>query len=128
MSRFPDPGRPPLATRADVLYLAALAGTALLAGGHPVGSAREVAIRFPGGVRREPFVPGRIAVDGPLGTSVLELDPAGGVRFVASPCPGQDCVRMGRVAGAGTALACLPNRILVELGGGASGGLDAVTR
>jgi len=67
-------------------------------------------------------------VAGPLGESVLLLDPQG-VRFLSSPCPLQLCVRSGRVARPGAVAACLPNRVAVRiLGGVRQEAVDAVGR
>ena len=48
----------------------------------------------------------------------------GAVRFAASDCPGQDCVRLGP-ASAG-ALACAPNGVIVSLGSGSRGEVDSI--
>lgn len=121
---------PPMATWWDLPFLAALVlGTLLLARVMVGGLPAEILVRAPGETRR--WSPGdrRVEVAGPLGTSVLELDSRGGVRFLSSPCPGDLCVRQGRVDRAGAALVCVPNQVLVELvGAPAEDGLDGVTR
>lgn len=118
----------PLATWADGIFLSAWVVGALWVAGSGTGPAREVVLRSPSGVRREALVPGTLTVAGALGPSTVEVDPGGGVRFTSSPCPGKDCIRMGRIASAGAALACLPNRVVVELEGGGGPVLDAVSR
>jgi len=58
----------------------------------------------------------RIEVHGPLGDSVVEIK-NGRVRFVSSPCRGQQCVHTGWLAHAGELAACLPNGVLVSIEG-----------
>ena len=58
----------------------------------------------------------RLTVHGPLGDSVIEIKD-GRVRFVSSPCRGQQCVHTGWLARAGELAACLPNRITVNVQG-----------
>ena len=41
----------------------------------------------------------------------------GEIRFFASDCPGQDCVRCGALTKAGQAAACVPNQTLIALRG-----------
>lgn len=40
------------------------------------------------------------------------------VRFSASSCPDQVCVRTGTLTRAGQTAVCLPNRVIVRLSGG----------
>lgn len=56
-----------------------------------------------------------IEVEGPLGTTVVEVE---GTRahVVSSPCPDKICIRMGWLERAGDYSACLPNRVLLEVG------------
>jgi len=61
------------------------------------------------------LVPDRILqVHGPLGDSVIEIK-ASRVRFLKSPCRGQQCVHSGWLDAAGELAACLPNRISIQL-------------
>jgi hypothetical protein len=62
-----------------------------------------------------------IAVDGPLGDTVVELR-GKLVRVVASPCTGQNCVAAGAIRGHGQWIACLPNRVMVSVQAGGSFG------
>ena len=45
----------------------------------------------------------------------------GEVRFLASDCEGQDCVRCGALTKTGQAAACVPNKTLIALKGAADG-------
>ncbi len=45
----------------------------------------------------------------------------GEIRFLASDCPGQDCVRCGALTKTGQAAACVPNKTLIALNGAADG-------
>ena len=58
----------------------------------------------------------RITVPGPLGASVVQIEP-GRVRVASDPRPRQLCVKQGGLSHAGDAALCLPNQISVELVG-----------
>jgi hypothetical protein len=60
---------------------------------------------------------GRFSVEGILGESLLEVRD-GSVRFVDSPCPGRYCIHTGWISLTGQVAACLPNGVVVEIGGG----------
>ncbi|MDR0669000.1 MAG: NusG domain II-containing protein [Treponema sp.] len=62
-----------------------------------------------------------IAVDGPLGDTVVELRERR-VRVVSSPCTGQNCVAAGAIRGHGQWIACLPNRVMVSVQAGGTSG------
>ena len=108
------------------LLLANLAALGAVAGRGP-GSGIEIV--SPAGTRVVPFGAGRVAVEGPLGTTVVEVGPAG-ARVVSSPCPLQICVRTGTIRRAGQVAACVPNRVAVRVVGKGAGdaGVDAVGR
>jgi len=55
-----------------------------------------------------------LQVHGPLGDSVIEIKESQ-VRFLESPCTGQQCVHSGWLSAAGELAACLPNRISIQL-------------
>ncbi len=62
-----------------------------------------------------------IDVAGPLGTTKVEIQ--GKVaRVEDSPCANKTCIAMGGIASAGQWVACLPNKVLVRIEGGASDG------
>ena len=56
----------------------------------------------------------KLQVHGPLGDSIIEIK-ASRVRFIKSPCRGQQCVHSGWLETAGELAACLPNRISIQL-------------
>jgi hypothetical protein len=58
----------------------------------------------------------RIIVPGPLGNSVVEIEP-GRARVATDPSPRQLCVKQGWLSHAGDAALCLPNQLSVELAG-----------
>jgi hypothetical protein len=68
----------------------------------------------------------RLELDGPLGTSIVELD-GGAARFLASPCTGKICLRSGEIHRRGQWIACLPNGISLVIEGTENSGnkLDA---
>lgn len=60
-----------------------------------------------------------IAVDGPLGTTRIEIEP-GRARVAADPSPRQLCVKQGWLTQSGQAALCLPNQVSLEIRGHAS--------
>lgn len=58
-----------------------------------------------------------VAVRGRLGESHIELRD-GEVRFTDSPCVGRLCVHAGWLSRSGQVAACLPNGVVLEVGGG----------
>ncbi|HKK03635.1 MAG TPA: NusG domain II-containing protein [Gammaproteobacteria bacterium] len=58
-----------------------------------------------------------VAVRGRLGESRIELRD-GEVRFTDSPCVGRLCVHAGWLSRSGQVAACLPNGVVLEVGGG----------
>ena len=57
-----------------------------------------------------------IAVRGPLGDTVVEIH-GGQARVLSSPCAEQICVRSGAIARPGQWVACLPNRVILDIQG-----------
>lgn len=57
-----------------------------------------------------------IAVDGPLGTTRIEIEP-GRARVAADPSPRQLCVKQGWLTQSGQAALCLPNQVSIEIRG-----------
>ena len=82
------------------------------------GAPRQVVIRAGGQVFAEARWDARprISVPGPLGNSVVEIEP-GRARVAADPSPRQLCVKQGWLSHAGDAALCLPNQLSVELAG-----------
>lgn len=108
-------------TRAD--WIAVLLAAALLPGLYMRywgGEGPAEAVRIAASGQQDITVPlsgnRRFTVQGPLGESVIEIRD-GRVRFISSPCRGQQCVHSGWLAHAGDLAACLPNGILVTVTG-----------
>ena len=59
----------------------------------------------------------RIQVRGPLGTSTIEVQDRK-VRVVDSPGRRKLCVRQGWLSQSGESAICLPNQVVVQVGGG----------
>ncbi len=55
-----------------------------------------------------------VDLDGPLGQTRLVIDNQG-ARIVSSPCPRKICISMGSARHTGDLLACVPNRIMVNI-------------
>ena len=68
-----------------------------------------------------------VTVDGPLGETKVRIK-GGSVAIISSPCPNQYCVNMGESRSSGSALVCVPNEIIVRVGGNESKELDAISR
>jgi len=65
-----------------------------------------------------------VEVHGPIGITRVEVK-QGKIRIADSPCPNKLCVRQGWTERG--AIICLPNRVVVTIGGGATGGVDAIS-
>lgn len=66
-----------------------------------------------------------LRIAGPLGETLV-LIRGKSVRIVDSPCPNKTCIASGAISQPNQWIACLPNRVLVRVEGGASeGGVDA---
>ena len=68
-----------------------------------------------------------ISVNGPVGESRIQIK-AGKVSIISSPCPNHYCVKMGQTGAGGSALVCVPNEIIVRIGGDDQGKVDAISR
>jgi len=55
-----------------------------------------------------------VELQGPLGVTRLEIT-NGKARIVSSPCPYKVCVGMGEIHREGEIIACVPNRLLVQV-------------
>jgi len=119
-------------TRADRVVIAVLALMALaawpLATAVAGGSGGRVEITGPRGESVESLdVDARYAVEGTLGEVTVSVSD-GAVAVIDSGCPDHTCVRTGAVSAAGSVVACVPNRVVVRVGGAAAGELDARIR
>lgn len=119
-------------TRADRTLVVVLALVAALA--WPVvaavasHAASEVVISSPSGTSTSPLsADAKLTVDGILGPVVVSIE-GGAVRVVESGCPDQVCVRTGAVRTSGSVIACVPNGVVVRVGGGGGAELDARLR
>ncbi|MDR1463651.1 MAG: NusG domain II-containing protein [Azoarcus sp.] len=103
-------------------YLVAAAGIALCVyAGFNLwrgGAADGVIVRAGGKIFAEAKLsqPRRIAVPGPLGATVIEIEP-GRARVAADPGPRQYCVRQGWLSRAGAVAICAPNEVSLILTG-----------
>jgi hypothetical protein len=61
-----------------------------------------------------------VTVSGPLGDTLVEIQ-NGAARVISSPCANQTCVAAGRIHSPGQWAACLPNKVMVFIGGEAGG-------
>jgi hypothetical protein len=65
-----------------------------------------------------------VAVPGPLGDTVVQIR-RGQARVLSSPCPEKICVRSGAIARPGQWIACLPNRVFIDIQAGPRDAVDA---
>jgi len=91
------------------------------------GEARAV-VEGPGGEWIYPLDEDReIRIEGPLGGTMVRIE-SGSARIEDSPCPTKTCVASGALSRAGQWAACLPNKVLLRIeGGAADDGVDAAT-
>ncbi|MFH0957145.1 MAG: NusG domain II-containing protein [Pseudomonadota bacterium] len=68
-----------------------------------------------------------VTVVGPLGETKVRIK-RGRVSIISSPCPNHYCVNMGESNASGSALVCVPNEIIVRVGGDETKELDAISR
>ncbi|MDR2343065.1 MAG: NusG domain II-containing protein [Spirochaetaceae bacterium] len=64
-----------------------------------------------------------VVVPGPLGDTLVRIS-GGEARVVSSPCRGQTCVAAPPIGRRGQWTACLPNQVVISVGGGASSGTE----
>ena len=66
-----------------------------------------------------------VRIEGAAGYNILVIE-GGEVWLSEADCPNLLCVKTGKIRYAGQSIVCLPHKLAVRIGGGASG-LDAVT-
>jgi len=66
-------------------------------------------------------------IEGTLGDVVVRVAD-GAIRVEASGCPDQTCIHTGAVSSPGSVIACVPNRVVIRVGGRSDVGLDARIR
>ncbi|MHB1136299.1 MAG: NusG domain II-containing protein [Coriobacteriia bacterium] len=119
-------------TRGDRLLIAALVCMSLLA--WPLTAARadgqggQAFIAGPGGESAVSLSrDAEYHIAGATGDVVVHVS-NGAVRIAESGCPDQICVRTGAVSSPGSVIACVPNGVVVRVGGEGDGRLDARVR
>ncbi len=65
-------------------------------------------------------------VRGPLGDTIVVIRD-GAARVESSPCPDKLCVLAGAISRPGQWVACLPNKVMVRIGGSGAGKVDDVS-
>ncbi len=71
----------------------------------------------------------RVGVEGPLGTTFVEIDGEGHAAVVESPCPNKLCIQAGELSDHGGWWACMAQKGFVHIEGGKSSqpDVDATT-
>jgi len=95
-----------------LVLLATLYGLFWQSDGH--GAEAVVLVEGKRWARLNLFQDQELRVPGPRGESVIRVQD-GQVRFVASPCPTQQCVHQGWLSQGGEVAVCLPNRVSVQI-------------
>ncbi|MDO8847801.1 MAG: NusG domain II-containing protein [Coriobacteriia bacterium] len=119
-------------TRADriVIGILALVTVALwpLASAAATDDADRVTITCPAGETVVSLAEdAEYEIAGATGSVTVRIE-SGAVSVTESGCPDQTCVRTGAVTAAGSVIACVPNRVIVRVGGADRDGLDARIR
>jgi hypothetical protein len=119
-------------TRADRLVIAVVALAALvawpLASAVGSGAGAEALIAGPQGETTVPLASDHeYDIAGSSGTVTVSVAD-GHISVIESGCPDQTCVRTGAVSTAGSVVACVPNQVVVRVGGASPDGLDASVR
>lgn len=103
-------------------WLVVAAGLVLTVTAFPLlwrgGPAERAVLRLDGRVVAEYPLdqPRRVQVAGPLGTTVVEIQP-GRARVLADPGPRQYCVKQGWLTRANAVAICAPNHVSLSLAG-----------
>ncbi len=63
-------------------------------------------------------------VEGPAGSNTVEVE-RGRIRILRADCLDQICVHQGWISGGAVPIVCLPNRLVIQIGGGEEG-IDGV--
>ena len=119
------PSRPRFAD--GILLVLLIALTAFSPGLLPAKVVGELlTVRTPGQTTEIPLrIDGRHAVSGPLGIAYLVVE-KGRAHLENAPCPLKICEAMGSIDESGDLIVCLPNRIVVKVGGPEK--VDAISR
>ena len=67
-----------------------------------------------------------VHIDGELGTMEIEIAD-GKVRVISSPCREKICIQTGRISKAGSWIACIPNRVFIQIKGKDESETDATS-
>ncbi len=107
-------------TPADRLVLIAVWGGMILLGiqafARPPGEEAVVRVRGEAVKRLALDRPRKVTIRGALGPTELQIRD-GAIRFRHAPCQRKRCLGRGWLAQAGETAACVPNRVLVRVGG-----------
>ena len=123
--QYPPPMKPKaLDVAAVVLSLAVVAAFALR-GWTARGESSTVVVQAAAGRYLYPMDQDRVErIPGPRGDTILVIRER--AAWIAdSPCPDKVCVAAGHIARTGEWIACLPNRVMVSIGGTGGPATDA---
>lgn len=118
-------------TRTDGIVIAVVAALALLfwpMAAAATGGASRVTITGPAGETVVSLSEDSVyEIDGARGAVTVTVED-GAVSVTESDCPDHTCIRTGPVRAPGSVIACVPNRVIVRVGGDRTDGLDARVR
>lgn len=119
-------------TRSDRILIAVIAAITLAA--WPLGAVASssgsdvLTVSGPAGTASVPLGSSqRLVVEGARGPVVVEIV-EGAACVVEADCPDHICERSGRISAPGAVIACVPNGVVLRVGGDRDGGLDARVR
>ena len=72
------------------------------------------------------FEPKTVSIQGMIGKTVVQID-HGEIWVEKAPCPHQICKKMGQISRSGEIIVCIPNRILIKVGGVSKNQVDGIT-
>lgn len=106
-------------TWTGTLLVITLIAAAFFLYNQPKGAALTAQISVEGTLVAEidlnkPIAKNLIEVEGPIGTSVIEVKP-GAIHMKYSPCPDRICMNTGWIDRPGQVIACVPNRIIITV-------------
>lgn len=67
-----------------------------------------------------------ICIQGIIGVTVIQIE-RGEIWVEKAPCPYQICKNRGKISRSGETIICIPNRILIQIGGISQNQVDSVT-
>jgi hypothetical protein len=118
MPRFPRPRKADIVV---ILLSVLITGGSAYAAFASYSGARDLVVTAAGESYAYPLgADAEFDVMGPLGPTRISIK-AGQARVLSSPCQNKLCIAAGAISAGGQWVACLPNQVLMRVGGSGSG-------